>query len=133
MLTTFLRHLASHSHPPFAALQVDWKKLHSQVRWNKPEVVQHFTAELLNTHDDRNGNCAIHIAAQNGHTDMVRDILKVDGVDVNTQNNGGQTALHMAIEYGYDEAVSLLQAAGADGTIVNQAGHAASTGIEGTK
>ena len=48
-----------------------------------------------------------------------------------TENNGGNTALHMAREYDYYYTCQVLVEAGADGTIVNGNGSVANLGIEG--
>jgi ankyrin repeat protein len=77
---------------------VDWKAVHSIVRWNKPleeiaEVV--LTPEHCNCVDTKNGNYPIHIAAQNGHTDLVIWLVE-NGAKTNVQNGTGQTAMHMS-------------------------------------
>ena len=67
--------------------------------------------------DPGNGNASIHIAAQNGNLQMVK--LAIDaGANVNQQNNGGQTGLHMAFSYDMDEVIGMLKAAGGDETIL---------------
>ena len=42
-----------------------------------------------------NGNRPLHIASQNGHYAIVKQLIDL-GVDLNAQNNSGNTALHMA-------------------------------------
>eukprot|EP01052_Picozoa_sp_SAG31_P032576 SAG31_NODE_3584_length_4100_cov_1.957761_5_plen_83_part_00 len=54
------------------------------------------------------------------------------GGDVNTQNNNGQTALHMSVAYDYFWTTKLLLEAGADRSLVNEDGHKAEVGIDGT-
>ena len=49
---------------------------------------------MLMAQDPGNGNTAIHIAAQNGHMEMLQLVMGA-GADVNKQNKGGQTGLHM--------------------------------------
>ena len=59
---------------------------------------------------------------QNGHLDLV-ELLLSKSCNVNVQNNGGQTALHMAMEYDYYDCISKLVESGADKTLKNTAGH----------
>ena len=56
---------------PNALSEDDMKKIHSAIRWNKPlgELAALITnADQANCEDPRNGNRALHIAAQNGFT-----------------------------------------------------------------
>lgn len=82
--------------------------------------------------DPKNGNFAIHIAAQNGHCNALK-LLLASGSDVNAQNNNGVTALHMTVEYKADECTELLLANKADPDVANGGGHKAITGIDGEK
>ena len=70
--------------------------------------------------DPVNGNAAIHIAAQNGHLDLVRKLIGV-GAAVNAQNNKGLTALHMSVEYDFYFVCRFLLDSGADSDILNEA------------
>jgi ankyrin repeat protein len=54
---------------------------------------------------------AIHVAAQNGHLDVVRLLLD-SGVDVNTVTHQEETALQFARWGGYRELVALLEERG---------------------
>lgn len=112
-----------------------YKAIHSAIRWNKIEQVE----ELLNAHaeaatalDERNGNQPVHIAAQNGHIDIVR-MLHKKNANVNAVNKKGNTPLHMAIGYDFIECAEFLISVGADGTIKNESGHLARNGIDGDK
>ena len=75
------------------------KKFHSMCRWNKPaEEIQAFVDAnpgCQNSQDPGNGNYPLHIAAQNGHRDLVKQLLEI-GVNVNAQNGTGTTAYHMS-------------------------------------
>ena len=87
---------------------------------------------LANVQDRKNGNRPLHIAAQNGHLELVKFLVGA-GADVNAQNAGGQTAMHMATSYDIDAVVKVLNDAGADGSIVNNDGYAAKWGLAGEK
>ena len=113
------------------------KKFHSMSRWNKPwaEEMAPFIAQnpgCQNSVDAVNGNLPLHIAAQNGHVDLVGNLLKI-GVSMDAPNGTGTTALHMAKAYDYFWCARLIVAAGADLEIKNQDGFAAKDGIEGDK
>ena len=88
--------------------------------------------EACHAKDPQTGNCPIHIAAQNGHIDIVKLLIK-GGCDVNAQNNGGQTAMHMAVAYDYFWTGQVLVAAGGDVALKNAEGFEAGKGIEGDK
>ena len=87
---------------------------------------------LANVPDRKNGNRPLHIAAQNGHLELVRFLLGA-GADANARNASGQTALHMATTYDLDDVVKALTDAGADGSITNDDGFAAKWGLSGEK
>uniref|UniRef100_A0A3B1JQ85 CASK interacting protein 2 n=1 Tax=Astyanax mexicanus TaxID=7994 RepID=A0A3B1JQ85_ASTMX len=62
-------------------------------------------------------NTPLHLAARNGHKDIIRLLLKA-GIDVNRSTKAG-TALHEASLYGKTEVVRLLLDAGIDVNIRN--------------
>jgi ankyrin repeat protein len=114
---------------------VDFRPIHSSVRWNNSfeEISFHTkTKEQIESIDHGNGNRPIHIAAQNGHFDLVKLMIE-KSADLNSQNHKGNTALHMAIEYDYYDSAMALISNGADASIKNSDGHQAIDGIEGTK
>ena len=45
-----------------------------------------------------NEETVLHYAAREGHTDIVRELCSVEGVDVNILNNEGWTALNLYLE-----------------------------------
>jgi len=94
------------------------KQIHSAIRWGKPEWKDKVGGDLANAEicDDRNGNCPVHIASQNGHLEIIKDLISMK-IDVNKKNNGGQTAMHMAKAYDYEEVYAALIAAGGDANI----------------
>ena len=86
----------------------------------------------METVDKTNGNCAIHIAAQNGFYEVV-DLLLSRGCKMSPKNRSGNTPLHMAMEYGFDNVAILLRSKGADPKVKNDEGCTAETGISGNK
>ncbi|KAK3552931.1 hypothetical protein QTP86_029140 [Hemibagrus guttatus] len=62
-------------------------------------------------------NTPLHLAARNGHKDIIQLLLKV-GININRVTKAG-TALHEAALYGKTEVVRLLLDAGIDGNIRN--------------
>jgi len=116
---------------------VTWAQVHSAIRWNKSiEEISGFL-KGKNAHlakdgiDPGNGNTPLHIAAQNGHTEICAFLIESCKCDVNIQNSKGQTPLHMAVEFGVYYTIKVLLDNGANKDIVNEEGNAAKTGIEG--
>ncbi|CAG2214126.1 unnamed protein product [Mytilus edulis] len=86
--------------------------------------------------DDRDvdGRTALHVAADNGHADVVDVLLEFNAgadtetieirhiieiliqanCDINIANNRQQTAIHVAVENGFQESVEVLLAGGAN-------------------
>ena len=79
-------------------------KFHSMVRWKKSvATIQEYVDTYPGIQDSKdpvNGNRPLHIASQNGHYAIVKQLIDL-GVDLNAQNNSGNTALHMARAYDY--------------------------------
>ena len=114
---------------------IDWKACHSVVRWNKPldEIAAVLTSPFCcNCVDTKNGNYPIHIAAQNGHAELVRWLVE-NGARTEVQNGTGQTAMHMAVSYDYDSVTEYLKSQAANFDICNWAENPAKFGIEGEK
>mmetsp|Transcript_20451 Transcript_20451/g.51675 ORF Transcript_20451/g.51675 Transcript_20451/m.51675 type:complete len:187 (+) Transcript_20451:162-722(+) len=112
------------------------QKFHSAVRWGKPvaeiEALVGADPSVVNGEDEKNGNSAIHIAAQNGHIELTK-YLQSKGANLNAQNKKGQTALHMSVEYDFTAQTEFLLASGADKDLKNGDGHPAILGIDGGK
>jgi|Transcript_77436 ankyrin repeat protein len=106
--------------------------LHSAIRWNKPPAeIEGLIAEHgVNDIDEKTGNYPIHIAAQNGHTKLMK-LLLVYKAEVNAHNDKGNTPLHMAVAYDFDATEKALLVYGANPDITNKEGHPARLGIDG--
>lgn len=73
---------------------------------------------------DRIGNTALHYAAREGLTNVIR-ILIENGASVDLQNNVGNTALHEAAKWGQTKAITLLIENGASLDLQNDKGQTA--------
>ncbi|CAB0010021.1 unnamed protein product, partial [Nesidiocoris tenuis] len=69
------------------------------------------SAELLQSHD-RHGKTGLHIAAMNGHYQMV-EVLLGQGAEINSNDRNGWTPLHCAARAGKFDCVKLLVESGA--------------------
>ncbi|WP_353278956.1 ankyrin repeat domain-containing protein [Wolbachia endosymbiont (group B) of Longitarsus flavicornis] len=63
-----------------------------------------------------------HIAAYNGHTEIVSALVKAEGIDVNAASKDGMTPLHLAAFNGHLDTVRVLLAKGADPSLKNKNG-----------
>jgi hypothetical protein len=70
---------------------------------------------------DRNGNTVLMVAAQNNRKRLVKACVR-HGVPLDARNLKGNTAMHFAKAYGYEEIAEYLVRKGADPTIVNHEG-----------
>lgn len=73
---------------------------------------------------DNGRNTALHLAAKNNQTSVVKYLIKA-GVNINAYNEDGNTALHFAAEAGSQTAVARLVDAGADVLAKNNLGQTA--------
>ncbi|XP_033754374.1 ankyrin repeat domain-containing protein 27-like isoform X2 [Pecten maximus] len=73
-------------------------------------LLVHFNADCTQT--DGEGNTPLHLCVDNGHEDCVKAMVFLDHaktkLDVNTQNVRGDTAIHLAAKWGYENIVSIL-------------------------
>ena len=107
------------SRAPVKLSDAEMKQIHSAIRWNKPlgELAAVVTGpDQANCVDDKNGNCPLHIASQNGFLQVCK-LLVAKGAAVNVVNHKNNTPLHMALGYDYDECAAFLYSSGADGTV----------------
>jgi len=109
-----------------------YKEFHKKARWGDLGACQSgiVSADQADSVDPGNGNRCIHIAAQNGHDAVVQHLIDIKA-DMDAQNDGGQTALHMAVGFGLRPAAEVLLASGANRQLVNGDGCIAESGIEG--
>jgi len=115
-------------------------KFHSALRWQKsPAELETIVreagltmSEIVGAKDAKTGNQSLHIAAQNGHQELVELLVK-QKADVNCQNLKGQTPLHMSVKYDMFFVSKFFLDNGADPTRKNQEGHQAILGLDGDK
>ncbi|MCR2048833.1 ankyrin repeat domain-containing protein [Acetatifactor muris] len=83
------------------------------------EAAKLFSRESMEQTDNQ-GETAIHLAAENGHTTMLKVMLE-KGVNVNLTEDApaeaGTSPLHLACANGHVDVVKLLMDAGADDTV----------------
>jgi ankyrin repeat protein len=121
---------------PLAPTTTTFQQVHSSIRWNKPleDIIPLLNIDgAVHLTDPKTGNFPLHIAAQNGHFEIVVHLIEVCKVDPNVKNNSGNTPLHMAIEYDYLEVATYLVSKGATKDIENIGGKRSGKGIEGCK
>ncbi|KAJ3124526.1 hypothetical protein HK098_001074 [Nowakowskiella sp. JEL0407] len=86
------------------------------------------TLRDLFTRKDSDLNTALHMAAANGHVDILKYLIPyLTPGDIGIGNQEGSTALHWAAVNGQVKAVEMLLAAGADATQKNNSGRSAVT------
>ncbi|XP_071085923.1 serine/threonine-protein phosphatase 6 regulatory ankyrin repeat subunit B-like [Haliotis cracherodii] len=77
-------------------------------------------ADLLHLDDD--GNNVLHVACLGGDLEMVRHVLKLDIVDINSKGMYGRTPIMLAARKGYKTIFDLLVSSGCDLTLVSNDG-----------
>ena len=70
------------------------------------------------------GETALHIAVNDGGKEVVKQIVKIPGVDIDAKSGRGDTALHDAAGYGLSDVIETLHSAGADLDSINNDGYA---------
>lgn len=92
--------------------------LHHAAGGTKPEntefLMQKFTNLQLFNIPDSKGNLPLHYAAKSGNMDAVVALLKQDGIQVDSRNQEGHTALLMATDDNLVDICSRLLKAGAN-------------------
>lgn len=79
-----------------------------------------------------NGSTPLCEAAYHGHDGCIEELLRVGGnaLDLDAQDNQGNTALHSAASNTSPECIHLLLDAGCDPTVRNRSGHTALTATD---
>ena len=71
---------------------------------------------------DNQNNSNLHIAVDKNSIKMVRYFLNKRNINLNTRNDQGQTALHLACSMGNKDMINLLLIKGADTEILDEEG-----------
>jgi ankyrin repeat protein len=66
----------------------------------------------INVNEALDGMTALHFAAAQGNTDVIRILLEQQGIDINLVNNEGLTAQLLAERNGHTEAADVIRAYG---------------------
>ncbi|XP_021373839.1 ankyrin repeat domain-containing protein 27-like isoform X2 [Mizuhopecten yessoensis] len=73
-------------------------------------LLVHFNADCTQT--DGEGNTPLHLCVDSGHEDCVKAMVFLEQaktkLDINAQNVRGDTAIHLAAKWGYENIVSIL-------------------------
>lgn len=104
----------------FGEFEKDDSIVFSFVRHNRIESIESLIqsdTSILQAKDP-SGNNLLHVACQNNNRRIAKMVLKA-GIDVNEQNNRGNTALHYCYQYGFMPLCEYLVAHGADDQIPN--------------
>ena len=80
---------------------------------------------------DDNGNTLLLVCAQNNNSGLVKFLLGREGVNINHQNGGGNTALHFAMAYDNSGKMGeMLIKEGADDMLENKKGLSPYDGLD---
>ncbi|KAL7622914.1 hypothetical protein AAE478_006593 [Parahypoxylon ruwenzoriense] len=101
--------------------------LHHAAGGNRPENTEFILQKLASLHlydiPGPKGNTPLHYAAASGNTDAVAALLGQKGININSQNEYGQTALHLATDGNLVDVYLSLLRAGADINIEDKNAH----------
>ncbi|NXK17138.1 AKD1B protein, partial [Arenaria interpres] len=67
----------------------------------------------------KDGNTALHLAAKNGHSEVV-EILLEQWEEINDFNENGETPFYLSVEGGHEKCAELLLEAGSDINVLTQ-------------
>jgi len=83
------------------------------IRNNVP-LISHFLSVVYNSCTGTQGVTAVHLAAQNGHTDVVSLLLSRSSGLIRIADKHGRTPLHLSAAHGHYDMTQLLIGQGAD-------------------
>ena len=95
-------------------LKVHGIDVNAKTDTNREDIIKAFEKENLGPVEELlaapgiEGSTPLYMAAMKGHTEIVRELLMVPGVEVNTQGDKGSTALIIAALFGRKEVVREL-------------------------
>ena len=78
-----------------------WGGKREVVNWANPDEVELGGGRCK-------GTTSLFIASDNGHTDVVRVLVSLPGIDINKADNGGWTPLRAASRSGHTDVVRVL-------------------------
>lgn len=101
----------------------NWSALHLAAYGNKLEVAECLLAAGANVNLLRQSSrTALMLAAEYGHVDVVKLLIRYKGFNARQIDATGQTALHIAVACNKPDVVACLLAAGADLKLANGVG-----------
>ncbi|KAI8802057.1 hypothetical protein BJ742DRAFT_834377 [Cladochytrium replicatum] len=77
---------------------------------------------LLVSADTIDASTQLHIAVKENYLSIVEELVKTEGLDINRENESGDSALHVAIKHGATQIVKVLLENKADPELQNQSG-----------
>ncbi|EAY03713.1 ankyrin repeat protein, putative [Trichomonas vaginalis G3] len=89
------------------------------------EIWNQFQAEIDPCKPDEFGSTPLHAIAANGMVELLTEVLKKPGINVNVKTLSDNTPLHFAAINGNNKIIKILLAAGADTKIKNKQGQTA--------
>ena len=99
----------------FLADKEGWTPLHHSARNGSYELVTYFTDMQTCIHrKDNSGLNCLHIAAQNGHLELCKNLLDKDSFDIDLLDYDGWTALHHSARSGSYKLVKYFVNMGSD-------------------
>ena len=98
--------------------------LHLASRIGQVESIQRLLQVCNPNKIDDNGRIALHHAAETGHSEVVRLLLK-RGMDLKAEDNNGQTPLHLAAGNGHEKTMQDLIELGANVNAIDALGRTA--------
>jgi len=83
---------------------------------------EHFQQNSIINQQNCNGNTTVICAARYGYKEVVKNLLKIESINLDLQNSDGASALHYATAERHDDIITLLIEHGANATLQNNHG-----------